>query len=388
LVEDTAASVLIRCEVSDTGIGIAPELQARLFESFSQADASTTRRYGGTGLGLAIAKQLARLMGGEIGVDSELGRGSTFWFTARLAKRLIAGGAPAPPQNDLRGLRILVVDDNATNRAILRQQLAGWGVRSDEVDGGPTALERLRRALSRGMPFDLALLDLQMPEMDGLELARAIKADPSMATIPLVLLTSVGYDHHAIEARQIGIAAYLTKPVRQSQLYDCLLTVLNGATETVAARAVAPSAAVVFPPRLSAPTAADAGDRRPRVLVAEDNAVNQKVAAHLLEARGLHVDLVSNGREALDALAGAPYALVFMDCQMPEMDGYESAAAIRARERGAERTPIIAMTAGALAADRERCLAAGMDDYIAKPITSAALDTVISRWLRGAPTSG
>ena len=279
--------------------------------------------------------------------------------------------------------RLLLVDDVARNLQLLEACLAPLGHELLLAGSGAEALQLFAK-----VEPDLVLLDLQMPDMDGLQLARAIKADPSLATIPLVLLTSVGYDHHAIEARQIGIAAYLTKPVRQSQLYDCLVTVVNGATDIVAARAPAPSAPVASPPVLTAPIAVDADDRRPRVLVAEDNAVNQKVAAHLLEARGLRVDLVSNGREALDALAGAPYALVFMDCQMPDMDGYESAAAIRARECGTQRTPIIAMTAGALAADREKCLAAGMDDYIAKPITRAALDTVLSRWLHAAPTSG
>ncbi len=384
-VEDTAADVLVRCEVSDTGIGISPEARARLFESFTQADASTTRRYGGTGLGLAIAKHLARLMGGEIGVESEPGRGSTFWFTARLAKRL-PGEAPVVSPVALRGLRVLVVDDNATNRAIVRQQLAGWGVRSEAVDGGPAALARLRVAAGEGLPFDLVLLDLQMPGMDGLELARAIKADPALVAPRLVLLTSVGFDQHAVEARQIGIAAYLTKPVRQSHLYDCLVTVMSGSPGTAAAPAATAPGAVPPPAPVGAPREED--DQRPRVLVAEDNAVNQKVAAHLLGARGLRVDLVSDGRQALDALARDSYRLVFMDCQMPVMDGYETTAAIRAGENGDRHVPVIAMTAGALASDREKCLAAGMDDYIAKPITSAALDRLLARWLHAAPAGG
>ena len=374
--EDVA---VIRFEVSDTGIGMTPEQQERLFRSFSQADASTTRRYGGTGLGLAITKQLVEMMGGVIGVESVPGEGSTFFFTLPFEKRPVEIEAAPRLPADLEGLRALIVDDNATNRRLLRQQLSSWGIENGEAEDPQSALEELRSAAREGEPHDLVILDMQMPLMDGMELAREIKADPAISATRLVLLTSVGQRGEGEEARQAGIEAYLTKPVRQSELYDCLVTVIGEPDEAASA-----GAKLVTRHALREKRAAG----RSRVLVAEDNPVNQKVAAHLLEARGLRVDLVSNGQEAIEALARAPYRLVFMDCQMPVRDGYETTAAIRAGERGARRTPIIAMTAGALPSDREKCLSAGMDDYIAKPITSAALDGLLGRWLRGAPASG
>jgi signal transduction histidine kinase/CheY-like chemotaxis protein len=373
------STVLIRCEVADTGIGIAPADRERLFESFSQADTSTTRRYGGTGLGLAIARQLAELMGGEIGVDSQPGRGSTFWFTIRLLTQP-AGLGPAPrPRTDLRGLRVLVVDDNATNRAILCQQLVGWGTHSEAVASGAAALARLRAARAQQAPFDLVLLDLQMPNMDGLAVARAIQAEPSLAGLRLVLLTSVGYRGQAAEARDAGIAATLGKPVRQSQLFDCLATVMGAPP---AADGAAPLALEAPAADAARPVAPNGG--RWRVLVAEDNQVNQQVALRLLELRGCQVDLVANGQEAVAALERMGYDVVLMDCQMPVMDGFEATRAIRVREGAARRTPIIAMTAGAMAGDRQRCLDAGMDDYITKPVTGAALDRGLAPWLGSA----
>ncbi len=371
LADASTHEAMLRFEVVDTGIGLAPEVQSRLFHPFTQADSSTTRKYGGTGLGLAICQQLAVLMGGAIGVQSTPGQGSTFWFTARLPIRP-APHQPAPPGGTtLRGLRVLCVDDNATNRALLEAQLPAWGVQVDCVTDGPGALARLRAAHREAHPYALVLLDYQMPAMDGIAVAQAIKADADLARVRLVLLTSFGHRGHRTVAQHAGFDAYLTKPVRQSQLYDCLVTVM--ASER-------PSAAAMLVTRHSLAEAR--AHLRARVLVAEDNVVNQKVAARLLEKLGCRVDVVANGREALEALACMPYDLICMDCQMPEMDGYEATAAIRAhQQRTDRRVPIIAMTANAMQGDRERCLAAGMDDYISKPVQSQELAAMLHKWL-------
>ena len=371
-------AVRLRVEVTDTGIGIAPEARARLFQSFSQVDSSTTRRYGGTGLGLAISKQLAEAMGGAIGVDSEPGRGSTFWFTVALGAA-VEGEARANTPDVLRGRHVLVVDDHPVGRTLVREQLGGWGVLVDEAADGAAALERLRAATGRR--YDAVLLDLQMPEVDGLALARAIGADPALAAIPLLMLSPWGRTT-AEAARAAGIAAYLTKPVRPTRLLDELSRALTGGPATATAPAVPAPAA-----------AAGAPLRRLRVLVAEDNAVNQRVVIRMLETAGCRVDAVANGREAVDAMARLPYDLVFMDCQMPEMDGYEASRAIRAAERegaSGRRVPIVALTANALRGDREQCLAAGMDDYLAKPITKDAFGASLCRWgpQGGPPTDG
>jgi signal transduction histidine kinase/CheY-like chemotaxis protein len=369
---ETADWVVVRFTVSDTGIGISRAGQQNLFQAFTQADGSTTRKYGGTGLGLAISKQLVELMGGEIGVTSEPGKGSTFRFTARFGKQ--APRAPAAPPNasSLDRLRVLIVDDNATNRKILAHQLASWGMIYEEADSGRGALEALRGAAARGVAFDLAILDLMMPAMDGFELARAIKSDPALAGARLILLTSFGQRGDDAAARDIGVAAYLTKPVRQSQLYDCLSTVVGHAP-------AGPDA-----PR-ELPAGRPAGEARRMsnklILLAEDNIVNQKVAARQLQKLGYRADLVANGLEALEALGRIAYDLVLMDCQMPEMDGYEATAEIRRREGDARRTPIVAMTANALEGDREKCLAAGMDDYVSKPVKPEELAAVLGRWL-------
>jgi len=387
LAEEAAESALIRFEVADTGIGITPEAQAGLFAAFSQVDGSTSRRYGGTGLGLAISKQLAELMGGEIGVESERGVGSTFWFTARLARPPGAASAGRPPApGPAPGPRhILIVDDNATNRAILERQLASWGLPSASAEGGPAALALLRT--TGGLPFDLVILDMQMPDMDGLELARAIRSDPALRAIPLVLLTSMGLRGLVEEARGAGIAACLSKPVRQSQLYDCLASLMSSDPNEPAGVV---DAVLTGQPsrRASAPVHPDgAATPHTRVLVAEDNVVNQKVTCRMLEKLGYRVDVVGDGAEVLEALTRIPYAVVLMDCQMPVMDGFEATAAIRARERGdasprpGRHTPIIALTANALHGERERCLSAGMDDYIPKPVKMADLEAVLRRWV-------
>ncbi len=367
VVEATPDAIRLHFAVCDTGIGIPPEAQPRLFQSFSQVDGSTTRRYGGTGLGLAICKRLAELMGGEIGLESEPNRGSTFWFTVRYA-HAEAAEAPARGPATLRGVRVLIVDDSETNRVILREQLRGWEMEPDEAASGPDALARLGEAVRRGQPYLVALLDLQMPGMDGIELARRIAADPSIAPTRLVLLTSWGQQGEAAAARAAGVAAYLHKPVRAGQLLDRLTGLL--ATPAVAA----PGAPSVGP--------GGQGPETLRVLVAEDNAVNQKLVVRLLEKRGFRADAVADGREAIVALGRAPYDLVLMDCQMPGMDGFAATRSIREAEAGTERhVPIIALTANALEGDRERCLAAGMDDYLTKPIAPDALYGAIARLL-------
>jgi signal transduction histidine kinase/CheY-like chemotaxis protein len=375
-VEETDQDTLIRFAVTDTGIGIAPEAREQLFKSFSQADSSTTRKYGGTGLGLAISKRLVEMMGGTIGVESTRGKGSTFWFTVRLAKR------PVPPTAvhlaELRRLRVLGVDDNATNRALLAAQLSAWGMHVDCVANASRALERLRMAHHDARPYDLAILDHQMPDMDGMTLARAIKSDPLLATVPLVLLTSVSYRGGAGEAQDAGFSAFLLKPIRQSQLYDCLAAVMGMASEPSPTRLV------------TRDTLREAQvELRARVLVAEDNAVNQKLAVRMLEKLGCRVDVVANGLEAVEATARLSYHCIFMDCQMPEMDGYEATTVIRQREaQTGAHIPIIAMTANAMQGDRERCLAAGMDDYVSKPVQPRELGSMLQKWMQpaeGAP---
>jgi len=372
LVEETDHDALIRFAITDTGIGIAPEVRERLFHSFSQADSSTTRRYGGTGLGLAISKRLVKMMDGAIGVESNRGTGSTFWFTVRLAKRPAPATAARVDLAELRGLRVLGVDDNATNRTLLTAQLTAWGMHVDCVADASRALERLRAAHRDARPYDLAILDQQMPEIDGMMLARAIKADPLLATVPLVLLTSVSYRGSTGDAEQAGFSALLLKPIRQSQLYDCIATVMGmAATESEPTRLI------------TRQTLREAEAQvRARVLVAEDNVVNQRVAVRMLEKLGCRVDVATNGLEAVEATGRITYHCIFMDCQMPEMDGYEATRAIRQREaRTGARIPIIAMTANAMESDRERCLVAGMDDYLSKPVQPKELGTTLQKWI-------
>jgi signal transduction histidine kinase/CheY-like chemotaxis protein len=376
LAEATADTVLVRFEVSDTGVGIAPGARERLFQSFSQADSSTTRRYGGTGLGLVIAKQLSEMMGGSIGVDSTPGQGSTFWFTVRLAKQPGSVQTRLPVNVDLRGQRLLIVDDNATNRTILHHQMAAWGLYADGAASGQLALEMLRTAAMRNEPYDLALLDMQMPGMDGLELARTIKADPALTTLPLVMLTSITQRGHMELVQQAGIAAYLTKPVRQSQLFDCLMLVIGTSMP-----AADPSSRTTRPLIDRYRLAQVKAQTQPRILVAEDNLINQKVAVRLLEKLGYRADVAANGQEVVEALTHTPYAAVLMDCQMPHMDGFEATVAIRQREGPTRHTPIIAMTASAMQGDREKVLAAGMDDYISKPVKVDDLAAMLRRWI-------
>ena len=377
LVGEDEASATVRFSVRDTGIGMTPGQISGLFQSFSQADTSTTRRYGGTGLGLAISRQLVELMEGEISVDSEPGAGSTFSFSVTLPKQPAGERSEPPSRAGLRGLRALIVDDNATNRRILCEQLSSWGMESRDVDNGPDALEELRAAAGREEPYDLALLDMQMPDMDGMQVAREAKADPGIPPVRLALLTSVGRRGGDEEAERAGIEAYLTKPVRQSDLYDAIALVMGGPSDEAGA------APLVTRHSLREGKATG----RARLLVAEDNPVNQTVARRMLESLGYRVDVVADGREAVEALSRERYGAVLMDVQMPVMDGYEATAEIRSRESAnrelgaGRRTPIIAMTANALAGDRENAISAGMDDYVPKPVKAEELGAALNRWV-------
>jgi PAS domain S-box-containing protein len=375
---ETEETAIIRFSVTDTGIGIRKAAQRNLFQAFTQADGSTTRKYGGTGLGLAISRQLVELMGGEIGVTSEEGAGSTFWFTARFEKQPPGATHIHPLTADLRQLRVLVVDDNATTRNILSQQLSSWDMSYDEANSSLRGLAMLREAASQGTPYDLAILDLIMPEMDGFDLAREIKADPLIASVQLVLLTSYGQRGDGAKARSVGIAAYLTKPVRQSQLFDCLVSVIRGLN---AADKSNDSSGRSTPLITKHALKESAVMQNPLILLAEDNIVNQKVAVRQLQKLGYRADYVANGREAVEALSRIPYDVILMDCQMPEMDGYEATAEIRRREGTMKHTIVVAMTANALQGDREKCLAAGMDDYISKPVKTEELARLLARIL-------
>jgi signal transduction histidine kinase/DNA-binding response OmpR family regulator len=359
--------VELQFSVSDTGIGIPEEKQRIIFDAFAQADSSMTRRFGGTGLGLAISSQLVELMGGRIWIESDLGRGSTFHFTARFA---VGVGAAAPVQPaqpvQLRDLRVLVVDDNATNCRILQEMLSFWHMRPTPVSSGAAALQALARGRAAGDPFELVLLDVMMPEMDGFEVAQEIRRDAEMADLPIVLLTSGGHLGEITRSRNLGIDDCLTKPISQSELLDAILTAVGSRVPELAA-AAAPG---------------PEHDERVgslRILLVEDNPINQRLVQIMLERRGHTVEIAGDGHQALAAIEREVFHLALMDVQMPGMDGFEATAAIRAREqRSGARLPILAMTAHAMKGDRERCLAAGMDGYISKPINMTDLFAAIA----------
>jgi two-component system, sensor histidine kinase and response regulator len=357
----------VKLIVRDTGIGIPRDRHASIFESFTQADGSTTRKYGGTGLGLTISRHLTELMGGQIGVESEPGQGSTFWIELTLPRHLAINRPPSSPLL-LAGVHVLIVDDNATNRRILQEQVRSWGCRPEEADSGQQALAVL--AESGNDPFQLVLMDMHMPEMDGEETARCVKSQPEWESLPLVLLSSGKFCTGA-ETRAMGFAAALTKPVRQSRLHDTLIEILHGRErdpETPAATRTA-SETVAMPGL--------------HVLLVEDNAINQMLALNILERWGYQTDLACNGREALEALAQNSYDVVLMDVQMPEMDGYEATGAIRRQEAlTGLHLPIVALTAHAMQGDEDRCLSAGMDAYVTKPIRPQALQEAIQRCLQ------
>ncbi|HET6260816.1 MAG TPA: response regulator, partial [Chloroflexia bacterium] len=379
LVEESRDVAVVRFEVTDTGIGMTEEQRSRLFRAFTQADTSTTRKYGGTGLGLAISKQLVELMGGQIGVESEPHKGSTFWFTLPLTKQP-EGAQPTPkPSADLSEIRVLAVDDNATNRRILCTQTSAWGMENASAQGGLQALSMLRSAAQEGEPYEVAILDMQMPEMDGIQLAQQIKADSLISSTRLVLLTSMGQRGDAGKVARAGIEAYLVKPAKESQLHGTLATIMGTRLEEEAVESTKHEA----PSLVTRHSLSEAKARlRSRILVAEDNAVNQKVAVMMLEKLGYRADVAANGLEAIEALSRIPYAAVMMDVQMPEMNGYEATSEIRRNEEGrARQTPIIAMTANAMQGDREEALEAGLDDYIPKPVKLVELEAVLKRWV-------
>jgi two-component system sensor histidine kinase/response regulator len=350
--------------VTDTGIGIPREKHAEIFEPFTQADTTTTRRFGGTGLGLTICSRLATLMGGAIAMESEVGRGSRFTMSLPFEIRSVAPAAePLGKKEELRGISVLVVDDNATNRRILEETLKGWGMRPTLVEGGHAAVRALETAVAAGTPFTLALIDFQMPELDGFGLAKLIQERPDLGTPTIMMLSSVGHRTNADQLREIGIASYLTKPVRRPVLMDSMLSVLtSNSTGRVTPRSVGPAQA----------------QRSLRILVAEDNDVNARLVSVLLEKRGHTSSRVITGASAVDAVARGGFDLVLMDVQMPEMDGLEATAIIRrSEETSGRRVPIIALTANAMTGDREACLAAGADGYLAKPISSKKLIELI-----------
>ncbi len=351
--------VTMRWEVSDTGIGLSDDEMGQVFAIYSQVDSSTTRRHGGTGLGLAIAGMLVQLMGGDIGVESVKGKGSTFWFTALF--RESESPAAASSTGDLTGTNVAIVDDNRTNRVILERYLDSWGMRQQSYEGGSEALAAMRAAATKDA-FDVAIIDMMMPGMDGGELAAEIRKDPRLADMVVVLLTSAGHSEQPVP----GVDIEMVKPVRPSQLFDVLHTLLSSRP------------GYARPDGTAAPLVTH--EHGGRVLIVEDNAANQKVAMRMVERLGYRADKAANGVEAVRMLDRMDYDAVLMDCQMPEMDGYEATRQIRRHERDGRHTPIIAMTASAMAGDRERCLAAGMDDYISKPIKLHVVAAVLERW--------
>ncbi len=365
----TENHITLRFSIRDTGIGIPADKMDHLFEKFMQVDASTTRKYGGTGLGLAISRQLAELMGGQIGVNSEEGRGSEFWFTVRLGLRPESDKPPCP-QTDLKGKRILIVDDNATNRQILALRLKSWAMQTDEVPDAATALEMLAQACSQHKPYDAVITDMQMPEMDGLMLGEAIRRDHRFDSVHLIMMSSLGEPASRDEMDRLRFAACLNKPIRPSELFTRLKAALTGHTVSVEPK-----------PKADLSLSLEPGSAR--ILLAEDNTTNQQVALSILRRMGLHADAVANGAEAVKALEDIPYDLVLMDVQMPEMDGLEATRIIRnpASAVRCHEIPIIAMTAHAMQGDRQRCIEAGMNDYISKPVTPRGLADTLSQWL-------
>jgi CheY-like chemotaxis protein/HPt (histidine-containing phosphotransfer) domain-containing protein/anti-sigma regulatory factor (Ser/Thr protein kinase) len=368
--QETATDVKVRFSVSDTGIGIPPEKQAAVFERFTQADGSTTRHYGGTGLGLTISKQLVEMMGGTIGVESQPGVGSTFWFVIPYKKRLLDDTDKIPEwvqPASIQGLHVLGVDDNATNRMILNKMLTGFGCRVQTVDSGQRALDILRAAQDQDSPFQVVLLDMQMPGMDGEETARLIKADPLLKDIKIIVLTSMGQRGDAARMESIGCSGYLLKPVKLQTLFETLSAVITEHPKPQ-------------PKLVTRHSISEKIRQGLRVLLVEDHPVNQKLSVILLQKAGYSVDTAENGIRALELVKKEKYVLILMDVQMPEMDGYEATGAIRKLEGSERHTPIIAMTAGAMKGDRERCLEAGMDDYVSKPLKPAELFEVLDKW--------
>jgi CheY-like chemotaxis protein len=380
----TGARTVVRIVVEDTGIGLDADVQARLFQKFSQADASTTRKYGGTGLGLAISRQLAELMGGSVGVVSAPGQGSRFWVELPLSPD------PSPPPqpattSTLRGVRALIVDDTAVNLRIVHEQLTHWAMRPTAADSAEEGLRELEEAAAAGDPFQIAIVDYLMPGMDGEAFGRAVRARPNLQSVRLIVTTSSGQRGEAARFHQAGFDGYFVRPVRQATLERALRVALAGTPGSqllITRHSLVESAQSTPTDSIDQPVA-EMASRPIRVLLVEDNPVNQKVATRILEKLGCGVDLAVNGAEAVTMTSESCYDLILMDCQMPELDGYEATAAIRQRAAGSGRhTPIVAMTANAMVGDREKCLAAGMDDYLPKPIRPAELVAKVTEWAR------
>jgi PAS domain S-box-containing protein len=398
---ETETKATIQFSVIDTGIGIPPEAQQKLFKPFSQVDASTTRRYGGTGLGLAISRQLVELMGGEIGVESTEGKGSRFWLTLTFDKQTSVANYESHFLSctpNVNQLKLLVVDDNATNRKVLRCQISSWGMQIDEADSAIAALEKLHQQAKTGQPYDLAILDMQMPEMDGEMLGAQIKAEPLLQTTKLIMMTSLSHWGGARKALQLGFSSYLVKPVKQARLLDCVLNALaESAISTT--QGLQPLLSTPIGQRTllepQTPFEAEKLDEDPdlpyslhkkiprlKILLVEDNVVNQKVTLNQLKTLGYTADVAANGQEAVQMLEQISYDLVLMDCQMPILDGYSATREIRQLEKADHHTVIVALTANAMREDRVRCINAGMDDYLSKPILKEKLATKLNYWSR------
>ena len=374
-------SSCLRFEIADTGIGLTKDQKDRLFQSFSQADTSTTRKFGGTGLGLSISKRLVELMQGKIDVDSIPGEGSTFWFTCMMEHQEGAGDE-SDELEDLTGIKALIVDASKTNRLILIQQLHTWGVEASAAKSAEQALQMVSDAADGGRLYDIAIIDLALPDKDGLTLARELADDERFDDMRRVLVTAIGQRGHAKMAREAGASAYLTKPIRQSHLFGCIATVMEPPKPLAELLRAEPG------PREEAPLVTrhyleeKKSRARPLVLLVEDNPVNQKLAVKLLENLNYRVDVAENGREAVEAVKRNKYPVILMDCQMPIMDGYTATKEIRKFEGDGRHTPIVAMTANAMKGDREKCLNAGMDDYLSKPVRKPLLAEMLERWLR------
>jgi two-component system, sensor histidine kinase and response regulator len=368
--EESAKDITLRFEVSDTGAGISPEAQTRIFDEFAQADGSTTRKYGGSGLGLAICKQLVEMMGGNIHVESALGAGSTFWFTASFEKQATPshGDSRSASIGLLTGVRALIVESSAIHRGILHAQMSNWEMTIRVAETPKQAIDLLAKAAALSVPYDIAVIDLGLP-MDALELVRTIRARAHIGKVRLVMLTRRQADiKNACDA---GFDACLVKPVRQTVLYECLVNIMAGRPQEA-------SAAPLVCERVITPAAI-----RGHILLVEDNLINQQVALGILQIQGYSVTVVNNGREALDAHAQGVFDVILMDCHMPEMDGFAATSEIRGRERSSigKRVPIIALTANAMVQDREECLKAGMDDHLSKPFSMQTMQDMLDRWM-------
>jgi CheY-like chemotaxis protein len=390
--EDHGDNVTLLFDVTDTGIGIPLEKQVAIFDAFSQADSSTTRQFGGTGLGLSIAKRLVTLMNGRIGVESTVGQGARFWIAVPMVVQPSLQRSGQLPVAELRHRKVCIVDDDPAGRKVLEQYTTSWSMQPSCAADAPGALVLLRWAAQQHCPFDVALVDISMPKPNGIDLVRMIKQDPLIAATPVIILTSYGQRGEATRATEAGAAGYLAKPLRYAQLYECLRVVLAQSSggigsgglsvDTRVSDETVPHSIPRQPGLVTRHTLAEGRARQAeRILLADDNKPNQMLVVRLLERRGYRVDVVASGVEALAALAQKRYDLFFLDCFMPEINGFEAARRIRSSESPGRRMPIIALTANVLPEDRQKCLDAGMDDCLAKPINREDLFAALARWL-------